>query len=78
MLCSGQMLHKEKEMYFLRVHHLLLRAHSMSAGVHKSSLSQVPIALLTTTLIVLWLSLHTGDPYTNCLLKDTAIFLCID
>ena len=50
----------------------------MSAGAHKSSPSQVPTILLTTVLIVLWLSLQRGDPYTNCLLKDTAIFLCID
>ena len=45
---------------------------------HKSSPSQVPTALLTTALIVLWLSLHGGDPYTNHLLKDAVIFLCID
>ena len=74
-LCSGQMLCKEKEMNFLRVCCLLLRAHNMSAGAHKSSPSQVSTALLTTTLIVLWLLLHGGDP---CLLKDVVIFLCID
>ena len=50
----------------------------MSTGVYKSSPSQVPTALLTTALIVLWLLLQGGDPYTNCLLKDVAIFLCID
>ena len=50
----------------------------MSAGVHRSSPSQVPTALLTNALIILWLSLHGGDPYTNCLLKDVAIFLCVD
>ena len=59
-------------------HRLLLKAHSMSAGVHKSSPSQVPTALLTTALIVLWLSLYGGDPYTNCLLKDAAIFFYVD
>ena len=50
----------------------------MSAGVHRSSPSQVPTALLTNALIILWLSLHGGDPYTNRLLKDVAIFLCVD
>jgi len=50
----------------------------MSAGVHKSSPSQVSTALLTTAPIVLWLSLQGGDPYTNRLLKDAAIFLCVD
>ena len=65
-------------MYCLRVRHLLQRAHSTSARAHKSSPSQVPTALLTTALIVLWLSLHRGDPYTNHLLKDAAIFLCVD
>jgi len=50
----------------------------MSAGAHKSSPSQVPTVLLTTALIVLWLSLHRGDPYTNHLLKDAVIFLCVD
>ena len=40
--------------------------------------SQVPTALLTTALIILWLSPHRRDPYTNCLFKDAAIFLCID
>ena len=50
----------------------------MSVGAYKSSSSQVPTALLTTALIVLWLSLHGGDPYTNCLLKDVAIFLYVD
>ena len=82
MLCSGQVKRfvwkKKRGIYCLRVHRLLQRAHSMSAGVHKSSPSQVPTALLTTALIVLWLSLHGGDPYSNCLLKDAAIFLCID
>ena len=68
----------KKILYFLRVCHLLLRAHSTSAGAHRSSSSQVPTALLTNALIVLWLSLHGGDPYTNRLLKDVAIFLCID
>jgi len=64
-------------MYCLRVH-CLLRAHSTSAGAHKSFSSQVPTALLTTALIVLWLSLRRGDPYSNCLLKDIVIFLCVD
>ena len=50
----------------------------MSAGVHKSSSSQVPTAVLTTALIVLWLSLQGGDLYSNRLLKDAAIFFCID
>jgi len=68
----------KKGVYCLRVHHLLHRAHGMSAGAHKSSPSQVPTALLTTALIILWLSLQGGDPYTNHLLKDAAIFLCID
>jgi len=80
-LCSGwvKWFIKKKDLYFLRVtYRLLQRAHSMSAGVHRSFPSQVPTALLTTALIVLWLSLHGGDPYTNRLLKDTAIFLCID
>ena len=45
----------------------------MSAGVHRSSPSQVPTALLTNALIILWLLLHGGDPYTNCLLKDMAM-----
>ena len=82
MLCSGQVkwfVVKKRSMYCLRVtRRLLQRAHSMSAGAHKSSPSQVPTALLTTALIVLWLSLHGGDPYTNRLLKDVAIFLCVD
>jgi len=65
-------------MYCLRVHCLLQRAHSTSAGAHKSSPSQVPTALLTTALIVLWLSLQGGDLYSNRLLKDAAIFLCVD
>jgi len=68
----------KKVLYYLSVRRLLQRAHSMSAGVHKSSPSQVPTALLTTTLIVLWLSLYGGDSYTNRLLKNAAIFLCID
>ena len=68
-----------KKVYIvLRVHLLLLRAYSMSPRAHKSSPSQVPTALLTNALIILWLSLHRGDPYTNRLLKDVAIFLCID
>ena len=62
----------------LRVRRLLLRAHSTSAGVHKSSPSQVPTVLLTIALIVLWLSLHGGDLYTNRLLKDVTVFFCID
>ena len=81
MLCSGQLkwFCKKKDVYCLRVTRcLLLRAHSMSAGAYKSSSSQVPTALLTTALIVLWLSLQGGDPYTNRLLKDVAIFLCVD
>ena len=79
MLYSGWMIClKKKDLYYLRVRRLFQRAHSTSAGTHKSSSSQVPTALLTTALIVLWLSLHRGDPYTNRLLKDTAIFLCID
>ena len=69
---------KKKVLYWLRVRCLLQRAHSTSAGAHKSSASQVPTALLTTALMILWLSLYGGDPYTNCLLKDAAIFLCID
>ena len=70
---------KKKDLYFLRMTcRLLQRAHSMSAGVHRSSPSQVPTALLTNALIVLWLLLHRGDLYTNCLLKDAAIFLCVD
>ena len=82
MLCSGRVkwfVVKKRSMYCLRVTRCLLqRAHSTSAGAYKSSPSQVPTALLTTALIVLWLSLHGGDPYTNRLLKDAAIFLCID
>jgi len=78
-LCSGWIICLcKKVLYYLRVYHLLQRAHSMSAGAHKSSPSQVPTALLTTALIILWLSLQGGDPYTNCLGKDVAIFLCID
>ena len=70
---------KKKDVYYLRVTcHLFQRAHSMSAEVYKSSSSQVSTALLTTALVILWLSLHGGDPYTNCLLKDVAIFLYID
>ena len=69
---------KKRDLYLLRVCRLLFRAHSMSAGVHKSSPSQVPTALLTTALIILWLSLHGGDPYTNHLLNDAAIFLSIN
>jgi len=67
----------KKECICLRVHHLL-RAYSTSAGAHKSSPNQVPTALLTTALIILWLSLQGGDLYTNRLLKSTVIFLCID
>ena len=80
-LCSGWMIGfclKKEKYILLRVHLLLQRAHSTSAGVHKSSPSQVPTVLLTTALIVLWLSLQRGDPYSNCLLKDVAIFLCVD
>ena len=79
-LCSGRSLSicKRKGVYLLRVCLLLLRAHSMSAGAYKSSLSQVPTALLTTALIILWLSLHGGDLYSDCLLKNMTIFLCID
>ena len=69
---------KKGNVYLLRVCRLLQRAHSISARAHKSSPSQVPTALLTTALIVLWLSLYGGDPYSNCLLKDVVIFLCID
>jgi len=69
---------KKRDLYLLRVCRLLFRAYSMSAGVHKSSPSQVPTALLTTALIILWLSLHGGDPYTNRLLNDAAIFLSIN
>ena len=50
----------------------------MSVGAHKSSSSQMPTTLLTTALILLWLSLQEGDPYSNCLLKNAAIFLCVD
>jgi len=80
MFWMGKMVFFCKRMYIcLRVTCcLLLRAHSTSTGAHKSSPSQVPTALLTTALIVLWLSLHRGDLYTNHLLKDVAIFLCID
>ena len=79
-LYSGQNLGVYKKRFgLLRVTCCFLqRAYSMSAGAHKSSPSQVPTALLTTALIVLWLSLQGGDPYTNCLLKDAAIFLYID
>ena len=81
-LCSNYVLDrwfvKKRNLYFLRVRRLLLRTHSTSAGAHKSSPSQMPTALLTTALIILWLSLQGGDPYTNCLLKDVTIFLCID
>jgi len=80
-LCSEQDLsvcYKKKKLYLLRVCRLLQRAHSMFAGVHNSSPSQMFTALLTTALILLWLSLQGEDPYTNCLLKDVAIFLCID
>ena len=79
-LCSerGLSICRKKMYIVLRVCLFLLRAHSMSAGVHKSSPSQVPTALLTNALIILWLLLYGGDPYTNCLLKDAAIFLCID
>jgi len=80
-LCSGQVkwFVKKKDLYFLRVtRHLLQRAHSTSTRAHRSSPNQVPTALLTTALIVLWLSLHRGDPYTNRLFKDAAIFLCVD
>ena len=78
MFWMGEMVCLKKIMYCLRVHRLFQRAHSTSAGAHKSSPSQVPTALLTTVLIVLWLSLHGGDPYTNHLLKDVVIFLCVD
>jgi len=70
-LCKGKL-------YCLRVRRLLQRAHSTFAGAHKSSSSQMPTALLTTALMILWLSLQGGDPYSNCLLKDVAIFLCVD
>ena len=70
-------LYKEK-LYCLRVHRLLQKAYSTSAGAHKSSPSQVPTALLTTALMILWLSLQGGDPYSNRLLKDVMIFLCVD
>ena len=46
----------------------------MSVGAHKSFPSHMPTALLTTALIVLWLSLYGGDLYSNHLLKDMAIF----
>jgi len=81
MLYSGRVkwfVYKKKDVYCLRVRCFLQRAHSTSAGAHKSFSSQVPTVLLTTALIVLWLLLHGGDPYTNCLLKDAAISLCID
>ena len=68
----------EKRFYLLRVCYLLQRAYSTSARVHKSSPSQMPTALLTTALIILCRSLQGGDPYTNCLLKDVAISLCIN
>ena len=41
---------KRKDLYFLRVYCVLLRAYSTSAGAHRSSPSQVPTALLTTAL----------------------------
>jgi len=68
----------KRNLYCLRVHCFLQRAHSTSAGAHKSSPSQVSTALLTTALMILWLSLQGGDSYSNRLLKDVAIFLCID
>ena len=75
----GNLFVKKKDLYFLRVtHRFLQRAYSTSAGVHRSSPSQMPTALLTNVLIILWLSLHGGDPYTNRLLKNVVIFLCID
>jgi len=64
---------KRKDLYFLRVYCVLLRAYSTSAGAHRSSPSQVPTALLTNALILLWLSLHGEDPYTNHLLKDAPL-----
>jgi len=68
-LCSGQVFVKKKVCICLRVTCRLLQ---------RSSPSQVPTTLLTNALMILWLSLHRGDPYTNHLLKDMAIFLCID
>jgi len=78
MFWTGFLSVKKKYMYCLRVLCLLRRAHSMSTETHKSSPSQVPTVLLTTALIVLWLSLQEGGPYTNCLFKNAAIFLCVD
>ena len=78
MFWIGSLFVRKKVLYYVRVRCLLQRAHSMSAGVHKFSPSQVPTALLTTALVLLWLSLHGGDPYTNRLLKGTVIFLCVD
>jgi len=75
---DGLFVKKKKNLYLLRVCHLLQRVHSMSAGAHKSFPSQVPTALLTTALIVLYQSLQGGDPYTNRLFKNAAISLCID
>jgi len=79
-LCFGWGLSmcKKKDVYCLRVHHLLLRAHSMSARAYKSFSSQVSTVLLTTALIILWLLLQERDPYSNHLLKDAVIFPCID
>jgi len=77
-LCSGWMIRLKKGFVLFEGASSSSRAHSTFDGAHKSSPSQVPTALLTTALIVLWLSLHGGDPYTNCLLKDVAIFLCVD
>ena len=53
MFWIGSLFVKKKVLYYLRVHHLFQRAHSMSAGAHKSSPSQVPTALLTTALVLL-------------------------
>ena len=60
------------------VYCFLQKAYSTFARTHKSSFSQMSSTLLTTALIVLWLLLHGGDPYSNYLLKNAAIFLCVD
>ena len=50
-------MYKKKVLYFLKVYHLLQRAHTISAEVYKSFSSQVPTTLLITALIILWLLL---------------------
>ena len=49
---DGLFVKKKKNLYLLRVCHLLQRVHSMSAGAHKSFPSQMPTTLLTTALIL--------------------------